>query len=293
MLPESFTPAFLRQLELLKLQSRRAYLGLRQGGHLSLKRGHGVEFSDYRQYELGDNPRYIDWSVYARSDKLYIKTFREEQDLTVLVLVDTSSSMIVPREDRKWERACEIALAIAYVALCSQDQVRVMAMGGPPSPTYVGGRAFRELADTLLGTTPGRSLDLARECLLAASQVRFPGVCVFLSDFLMPISEIDAALRPLRAKNLDITLVQVLGPNDCDPLPTLNDLTAIDSETEAEIQLSLSPELRSQYRKLLDQHNGALAELCHASNIRITRAVSSDPLSAFALRTLTHVGLFT
>ena len=292
MLPESLTPSYLRQLELLKLQSRRAYLGLRQGGHLSLKRGHGLEFSDYRQYELGDNPRYIDWGVYARSDKLYIKTFREEQDLTVLILVDTSSSMVVPEADRKWQRACELALSIGYVALCSQDQVRMVALGEKISPLYSGGRAFQELAKELLAITPGRSLEFARECRLAASQVRFPGVCVLLSDFLMPIAEIDAALRPLRAKNLDITLIQVLGAQDLQPAPETSDLTAVDSETEAEVQLSLSADLRTEYTKLLDAHNTALAELCHSSHIRLTRALASDPLASFTLRTLTSVGLF-
>ena len=85
---ETFTPAFLRQLELLRLRARRSYLGTRQGGHLSLKRGHGIEFSDYRKYELGDDPRHIDWSAYARSERLYIKRFREEQDLSVLLLLD-------------------------------------------------------------------------------------------------------------------------------------------------------------------------------------------------------------
>ena len=69
MLPASFTNEFLRQLELLRLQGRRAFLGTRQGGHLSIKRGHGIEFSDYRNYELGDHPRYIDWGVYARSER--------------------------------------------------------------------------------------------------------------------------------------------------------------------------------------------------------------------------------
>ncbi len=72
MLPESFTPQFLKQLELLKLNARRSFLGSRQGAHLSQKRGHGIEFSEYRKYELGDNPRYIDWGVYAQGIDNYI-----------------------------------------------------------------------------------------------------------------------------------------------------------------------------------------------------------------------------
>ena len=104
MLPEVFTPAILRQLEMLKLSSRRAFLGQRQGAHLSLKRGQGVEFYDYRKYELGDNPRHIDWGLYGRSERIYVKRFREEQSLSVLVLLDSSPSMgVVPVQGiSKW-----------------------------------------------------------------------------------------------------------------------------------------------------------------------------------------------
>ena len=79
----TFDSSYLAQLELLRLESRNKFLGSRQGGHLSLKKGHGIEFSDYWQYEIGDNPRYIDWKAYGRTDKLYVKQFQEEQDLLV------------------------------------------------------------------------------------------------------------------------------------------------------------------------------------------------------------------
>ena len=69
-LPEAFTPQFLKQLEMFRINARRMFLGSKQGGHLSPKRGHGIEFSDYRKYELGDNPRHIDWGVYARTERL-------------------------------------------------------------------------------------------------------------------------------------------------------------------------------------------------------------------------------
>src|SRR5262245_21429064 len=116
MLPATFTPEFLRNLELFKIKARRAYLGNRQGGHISPKRGHGIEFSDFREYELGDNPRWIDWGVYARTDRLYVRRYQEEQNLSVLVVVDASHSMRTPPEDKKWESARDLALALSYVA---------------------------------------------------------------------------------------------------------------------------------------------------------------------------------
>ena len=101
-LPEAFTPEYLRQLELLRIRARRAFLGTKQGGHVSLKRGHGIEFSDFRQYQPGDDPRHIDWSVFARSERLYVKQFQEEQDLTVLLLIDSTASMVTPSNEKKW-----------------------------------------------------------------------------------------------------------------------------------------------------------------------------------------------
>ena len=84
-------------------------MGMRQGGHASIKRGQGIEFSDYRQYQLGDNPRYIDWGLYGRSDKLYVKRFSEEQDLSVLIILDTSASMVTPISNRSTARTMTTA----------------------------------------------------------------------------------------------------------------------------------------------------------------------------------------
>jgi len=80
-----FTPGFFRRLQQLKIQTRRSYLGSRSGSHISKRRGHGLEFSDYRTYVPGDDFRHIDWGVYGRTDRLYVKEFREEQELQVLL----------------------------------------------------------------------------------------------------------------------------------------------------------------------------------------------------------------
>ena len=81
MLPALFTPQFLARLETLRIRARRQFLGSRPGGHLSPRRGTGLEFADYRHYTPGDDPRYIDWKLYSRTDRLYIKLFQEEEEL--------------------------------------------------------------------------------------------------------------------------------------------------------------------------------------------------------------------
>lgn len=291
MLPDSFTPSLLRQLELLKIRSRRAFLGFRQGGHISPKRGHGIEFSDYRRYELGDNPRHIDWGVYARSDKLFIKTFQEEQELSVLLLLDSSSSMFVPVSDQKWQRACEIALGLSYVALMEHDSVSVAAPGLFQTPFHYGARAIHELSKVVMTPREVPHVDFFREAERAITKVRFPGVAIFLSDFLMPLDQLAKLVNLMRAKNLDITAIQVLGPQDLDPLQGKDDAIAVDSESGERVEISFDRKQREEYAVLLDQHIRRLRELLGAGNVHYSRAETAVPLGEYLIRELPQTGL--
>src|SRR5216684_5749188 len=142
-LPAEFTADFLARLEQLRIKTRREYAGAGRGSHLSPRRGSSLEFNDFRHYSLGDDFRYIDWGLYGRTDKLYIKLFKEEEDLLTYIFIDASASMGFPERDRKFESAVATALAIAYVALASGDRVMIRVLGGagsPPPPAFVVGR---------------------------------------------------------------------------------------------------------------------------------------------------------
>lgn len=291
MLPETFTPDLLSTLELLRIRSRRAFLGTRQGGHVSVKRGHGVEFADYRQYQLGDNPRHIDWGVFARSDRLYVKRFQEEQDLSVLVIIDTSASMVTPRTDRKWEAARDIALAIAYVALMQQDGVTVSAPGHLLTPRLTGARAIHELGTLLTPISLDGRADFLGGVKQAINTVRFPGVAVVISDLLMPFPDLEILFNLLRSRNLDITAIQVLGAHDLEPLPASGEAIAVDSETGEEIPLELSPTQREEYAALLAEHNARLATFLASSRIAYARSRADEPLADVMIKNLAQTGL--
>src|SRR5215831_18854639 len=125
MLPALFTPQFLARLETLRIRARRRFLGNRPGGHLSLRRGTGLEFADYRHYTPGDDPRYIDWKLYSRTDRPYIKLFQEEEELYTYLFLDLSASMAHPAGDEKDVAARDLALALAYVVLANDDAVTI------------------------------------------------------------------------------------------------------------------------------------------------------------------------
>ena len=291
MLPNTITPQLLSQLELLRLSTRRAFLGSRQGGHLSLVRGHGIEFSDYRKYELGDNPRHIDWSVFARSDRLYIKRFQEEQDVSLILMLDTSASMRTASGDGKWERARDLALALAYVALMEQDTVVIATSAGRVSPHYHGARAIHQVSRYLNDIPDDPGDGFAQGLRRALAAVRFPGVAVLLSDFLFEESIAEAIVRMILAKNFDASLIQILSASDVDPFDPPGPCIAVDSETEEEVELAGDEASRAQYSFLLSQHTAKLQRLSHHHRMRFLRFLPTIPLDEFLLRHLPESGL--
>ena len=148
--PTVFDEAFLRQLERLMLVTRAAVRGGLKGVRRSVKRGQSVEFADYRDYALGDDLRQLDWNVYARLEKLFVKLFIEEEDDTVTLLVDASASMATGHPE-KLTFAKRAAAALGYIALASEDKVSVSALSGRTSRRRAAlrgsGRVFRLLAD--------------------------------------------------------------------------------------------------------------------------------------------------
>lgn len=292
MLPSNFTPALLNQLELLKINSRRAFLGAKHGGHRSLKKGHGIEFSDYRQYERGDNPRHIDWGVYARSDRLYVKRFEEDQALSILIVIDTSASMFTP-DGGKIRRARDAALALSYIALMSQDSVMIAAPGIKISPLVHGPRAIHNLGSEFfeLGGGADARAGFDEDFRMAASRVKFPGIAVFISDFLMETPRIESMVNMLRAKNLDISGIQILGESDLDPAPGAADVLAVDSETGEEISLRLDAGVRDEYRALLNKHNALVRQYFGSIGAGFAEWLPKADLADFITRNLSKTGL--
>src|SRR6476619_958873 len=127
--PTVFDEGFLRQLERLLLLLRSPVRGGLKGGRRSVKRGQSVEFADYRDYALGDDLRQLDWNVYARLEKLFVKLFIEEEDVTITLLIDASASM-ASGTPAKLLFAKRAAAALGYIGLASEDRIALSALGG-------------------------------------------------------------------------------------------------------------------------------------------------------------------
>ena len=238
MLPDPFTPAFLTQLETLRLRTRKEFLGSHPGSYASPRRGTSLEFADYRRYSPGDDLRYLDWGIYARSDRLYVKLFREEVDLFAYVFIDASASMGFPTREEKFLPASHVALALSYVILANHDHVKLHLLqnSSSASPFYRSRRRMTDCVNFALTAAPGGALDLAASLSDHLQRLRRPGKAILISDFLMSAAAYQQGLNLLRAFNLDIAAIQVLARQEVDPSFPSGSLALVDSESQREIK---------------------------------------------------------
>jgi uncharacterized protein (DUF58 family) len=259
--PTVFDEAFLRQLERLLLLMRSPVRGGLKGGRRSVKRGQSVEFADYRDYTLGDDLRQLDWNVYARLERLFVKLFVEEEDVTVSFLIDASASMTFGHP-QKLLFAKRAAAALGYIALASEDRVVVSALGGRAarrrSPLRGSGRVFRLLADLSAIEPVDGQTDLLTAARHAGAQLHGRGVVVLLSDLLDPAA--DKVIRELAATGSELIVLHVLSPDELDP-PLQGDLRLVDTETGERLDITADLGTIDAYQRRLTAWKADFADL--------------------------------
>ena len=292
---QSFTPQFLTQLETLRLRTRKEFLGNHPGSYSSPHRGQSLEFADYRRYTPGDDLRYLDWGIYARSDRLYVKLFREEVDLFAYIFIDASASMGFPSRETKFFPASHVALAFPYVILANHDHVKLHLLQDTSraSPFYRGRRRMTDCVNFATAAMPGGALELAASLNDHLQRLRRPGKAILISDFLMPAAAYQKGLNLLRSFNLDIAAVQMLSRHEVDPSFPNGSLALVDSESRERNQISTGiASARRHYQASLAHHNAELRSFCHQSGIHYSLYVTDRDLSDFIFATLPSIGLF-
>jgi uncharacterized protein (DUF58 family) len=253
-----FDEAFLRRLEQLELASRRLTAGRMKGERRSVRRGQSVEFADYRTYASGDDLRQLDWNAYARLERLFVKLFVEEEDVTVHVLVDASRSMDYG-EPNKLDAARRAGAALAYLGLASMDRVSVAFLGdGTASPMRPlrGKRRAAELFAFLSEPRTERMTGLASAARAYASRMRGSGPLILISDLMDP-GYLDA-LRDLAGTRSQLSVLHLLAPEELEPeVPP--DARLVDLETGQPIEVSGDDDLVERYRARLTEWSGEIA----------------------------------
>jgi uncharacterized protein (DUF58 family) len=289
--PLLFDSAFLAKLEQLHLLARRLFRGEHRAERRSRQVGSSLEFADYRNYSWGDEPRTIDWAVYARLDRLFVKLFEQERDLDVHFLIDASASMRWPPAavaDSKLDQARRIAAALAYIALANLDRVNVCWFGetlGEDTGLTRGKPQFHSILE-YLRATPGTS---EKTSLLASARaftqrLKRTGLVFVLSDFLDPTGY-EEALNLMRHHHFELHLVHVLDPSELSP-ELLGDLRLTECETGESCEITASEPIVRDYRAAFAAWLDELEQFCLRRNIGYARATTEVPFEDLVLRVL-------
>jgi uncharacterized protein (DUF58 family) len=277
--PTVFDEGFLRQLERLGVLMKQPVRGGLKGGRRSVKRGQSVEFADYRDYSLGDDLRQLDWNVYARLEKLFVKLFVEEEDVTITFLVDASPSMAYGRP-QKLLFAKRAAAALGYIALAGEDRVVTTALSGRTARRHSGlrgsGRVFRLLGN-LSGIQPQAGpTDLLLSARHAAAMLSGRGVVVLLSDLLDPAA--DRVVRELAATGSELIVLHTLSPEELDP-PLEGDLRLVDSETREGIDVTVDLAALDAYKNRLAAWQDSLDDIARKRRASYVPIATDTPLA--------------
>lgn len=284
-------PDFLRRLEQLEIVSRKIFQGRMKGDRLSRKKGQSVEFADFRNYVVGDDLRFLDWSLLGRLDKLFIRLFQEEEDLHVDLLLDQSLSMDFG-EPNKFHYARQVAAALGFIGLNSLDRVTVETFHHRSvlrSEPLRGRRSLWRLLDFLNQVRPTGAGDLTRAMREFTLRRSGKGVVILLSDFLDK-GGFEEALRYLVARQVDVVVLQILSPQEIDP-EFVGDLRLVDAEDADVAEVTVNAALLDRYRKNLHALRSSLATFCTRRGISYLFAPTDVPFDQLVLHSLRQRGL--
>ena len=246
-----FDAAFLGRVEQLALLARRMATGGARANRRSKVVGSGIEFADHRGYSPGDDLRNVDWRLFARTERLNLKLFEEEEDLAVYFLLDSSTSMTLTADGQRTplDRALQVSAALAYIALSNLDRVAVIPFGervvAPMRPVRGRGQFFT-LLRALSRLPPGGQTDIQAAFSGWLRTAPRPGLAVILSDFF-DAKGLGTALRLLAYRGFEPMVLQLVDRSLLEA-DVQGDLAIVDCETGQVREIVLTPRLLADYR---------------------------------------------
>lgn len=284
------SPELMHRLERLELVSRKMFLGRMKGERRSKRKGQSVEFADFRNYTPGDDLRFIDWNLYARLDKLFLKLFMEEEDLHFYVVLDTSASMDFGTPT-KLEYAKQLAAALCFVGLVRADRVKVetLSPGKLPSPILRGRRSTWRLFEYLQQIESSGGTSLAEGVKSFCVRNSGKGIVVLISD-LMDKQGYESALRYLLAQQMDVYVIHTLSAEELDP-DVKGDLKLVDVEDGDMAEITASAPLLKRYRQTLNAFVDGARQFCTRRGMNYVLASNQVPVDQLVASYLRKRGL--
>jgi uncharacterized protein (DUF58 family) len=273
-------PHALMRIKDLQMRAKVVVEGFFSGLHRSPYHGFSVEFSEYRQYTPGDDPRYLDWKLYARSDRYYVKRFEDETNLRCYLLVDQSRSMgFSSGSFSKAEYARTLAATLAYFLATQRDAVGLLTFDAEIAeylpPRYRPGHLHR-LMLCLEQELAGTSTDLAAPFEQIARTVSKRGVVVLISDLLAPVDTLGTHLGYLRMRGHEVIVMRILDPAERE---LQFDAPAMFHDLESGRDLYVDPATaRETYRQRFAEHESVVSKMCANLGIEYVSLSTQRPL---------------
>ncbi len=284
-------PQFMARLDQLDVMSRKLLAGKMKGERRSKRRGQSVEFADYRNYVVGDDLRFIDWNIYGRLDKLFLKLFLEEEDLSLYILIDVSKSCDYG-DPHKAAYYKKVAAALGYIGLVNYNRVSISAMAdGIVAETGAmrGRRRVSQMIDFVSKLQPAGGRHFAESCKRFALAHRQKGVCVVISDFFDK-GGYENGLRYVAGGKYDLFCVQTLSPQEIDP-DLQGDLKLRDMEDDDMAEVSITQPLLKQYKANLNAYCLAVKDYVTRRGGTYLFTSTSVPFDTLVLNYLRERGL--
>lgn len=293
----------LRKISHLTLLTARIRRGSLKGARRSLRRGSSSAFADYRAYIAGDDLRRLDWNLYARLDRPFVKLFEEEEDQTVYILLDTSQSMHWSSgESHKFTYARRLAAALGAIALNAGDQLNllpfpsisrsstsVFGLDSAQGGTFRGPASLPRLFAAIEALQPTGAADLGQQLSQISRLLTRPGLVILISD-LLSTWEPAATLGRLQSGGQEIVVIHLLSPEELEP-QLAGDLSLQDVETGQSLDVSLDRGLLELYRQRLRLWQEELTALCHKRGIFYLPASTGSPWEHLLLKEMRRLGV--
>ncbi|WP_437574425.1 DUF58 domain-containing protein [Sorangium sp. So ce887] len=287
---ELFDDEFQRKLDYLAMVSRRVFSGAMRAERRTKKTGSGVEFADHRDYAPGDDFRYLDWAAYQRFDRLLIRLYEEEEDLSIYFILDTSASMAFG-DGAKLRHAKRLCAALAYVGLANLDRIAIVTatdeISGRMQSTRGKARIFR-IFRFLGEARKGGATDLGEAMKTFVAQHKRRGLAVILSDLYDPVG-FERGINVLRYNRFEPFVLHIVDPREARPA-LRGDVRVYDCETGDEREVTVTAKVLDRYAEAYEQYLDEIRRFCTSRQVSYFRADVSVPFDELILRVFRRGG---
>ncbi|MGP7817534.1 DUF58 domain-containing protein [Niallia sp. 01092] len=271
----------LSRLQRKSLQLQNKKRGMQNGRRKSSAIGSSLEFSDYKKYQPGDDIRQIDWNVYGRTNKAYIKRFMDEKEVLISIFLDATLSMKAIAS--KWELAKQLAASLSFITLANEDRLFFSTLSSPQSSFYKKGavhskRTFYEIMDIQEESATASFIESARNAMAKKQQLT-----IFITDGLEPIEKWSEFFQRVNTGHYNVWFIQLLSEAEITPAYH-GDIELLDSEDQSTVNVSMNQHILNLYKKRVTEHNKELASLCAKFGVHYILVTDAKDIQTILLR---------